>query len=434
MEEEIRDPYEYEVDLRDYITVIWHKKWIIAAVFVIAVGAALAFSLSSTPEYSAEKSLLVVSDLSDQLLDPRNTKSPVNFTSNFNYEEVGLSGRLLEDLSEKGITAEGRTTPDSLKERLSVELSVPDNQEVGEKELNGPVINLRVTGSNRQRVTEIAESWADLYAKRASTIISEETKRYRKLISDKYSATKKELKEKIEERIEAREEYEPQILQTELEVLENKYQTFFSSLESAKLDLEKNKAKLETINSLIEGEPRYLYVESSFPPENPWAGSESPEKSAGKNRENSGAVKVRNQKVNQIFFTLKEKKIDVETEVISLKKEVGYLSTKLEEFKENIYSKRAAIDRAQFELDDLNKDIKHLKATSDSLYSAFEVARRASREGNPIKIMKSSASVKTLNRVNTTQNLAVAGVLGLFIGVLLAFFKNYMEDYEVETD
>lgn len=42
---------EYEVDLRDYLRVIWEKKWIVVGVFVVAVAAAAVFSFSLPNEY-----------------------------------------------------------------------------------------------------------------------------------------------------------------------------------------------------------------------------------------------------------------------------------------------------------------------------------------------------------------------------------------------
>lgn len=45
---------EYEVDLRDYLRVIWERKWIIVGVFVIAVAAATVYSYSLPNEYRAE--------------------------------------------------------------------------------------------------------------------------------------------------------------------------------------------------------------------------------------------------------------------------------------------------------------------------------------------------------------------------------------------
>ncbi|MEF8798904.1 MAG: hypothetical protein V5A79_05765, partial [Candidatus Bipolaricaulota bacterium] len=102
------------------------------------------------------------------------------------------------------------------------------------------------------------------------------------------------------------------------------------------------------------------------------------------------------------------------------------------EFKSKINAKQATIDRVQIKLEELDKEVNQLKKTSDSLYSALEKARTAKNESGTIRLLSGASSVRTLDSVNTKQNVAVAGVLGLFIGVLAAFFKNYMEGYEEE--
>ncbi|MBS3788691.1 hypothetical protein KGY79_10910, partial [Candidatus Bipolaricaulota bacterium] len=99
MENEVRDPYEYEVDLRDYIKVIWEEKWLIALIFVIAVGAALGFSLSTTPEYRAQASLIITSPVADKFVNRSGEPQVlVNFTPEFNHEEIGLSDELLKSI------------------------------------------------------------------------------------------------------------------------------------------------------------------------------------------------------------------------------------------------------------------------------------------------------------------------------------------------
>ena len=45
---------EYEVDLRDYLTVMWERKWIIVGVFVVAVMAAAIYSYTLPDEYRAD--------------------------------------------------------------------------------------------------------------------------------------------------------------------------------------------------------------------------------------------------------------------------------------------------------------------------------------------------------------------------------------------
>ena len=437
MENEVRDPYEYEVDLRDYIMVIWRKKWTIALIFVIAVGAALGFSLSTTPEYSTQASLIVTSPVASQLVDTSGGVQGVDyFSSEFDYRELGLSDDLLGTIrSDLKLTSESESgrSLNWLKNRMSINLTSPEDSK---KNSDQRVLTLTVTGSNRGEIKEIANKWAELYVKRASEVLSNEISRYRELLSTQYSDLKEKLKEKIEERIDAREKFNLGFLKIETDVLKSKYKDYLSSLESKKLELEKQRAKLTELNSALQNEPRYFYLERSIPYEEIYnqssEGSSEGDRS-GSDKEGPPTVEVRDQKINEVFQNFQMKKIEFDIEASSLKKEVEFLESKISEFTRKINENQARIDRTQSDLDELDREINRLRKESDSLYSTLEEVRTTIEESDKsIQLFSGADSVKTIGAVNTKQNVAVAGVLGLFIGVLVAFFRNYMEGYEEE--
>lgn len=444
MEKEVRDPYEYEVDLRDYIKVIWDEKWLIALIFIVAVGAALALSLSTTPKYRTQVSLIITSPVADKLVSMSGEPAGVvNFTSEFDYERVGYSEELVNTIrSDLNLGGDSNDTASlsSVKNQMSLSLTPSGSSD---NDTGKPILDLIVTGSNRERIKEIADKWGELYIQRASEILSSEVERYYELLSSEYSRVQEELEAKIEQRIDAREEQNLQLLKIETEILRNRYKDYFSSLEPKILDLEKERTQLRRLNSILEDEPRYLYLERSVPSDSLMTKNQSSEERSGKETDNEseganqmdeGTIKLQSEKINEIFMTFKEKEISADLEVSSLEREVEYISSKLDEFKSKINAKQATIDRVQMKLEELDRELNRLNKTSDSLYSALEKARTAKNESGTIRLLTGAGSVKTLDSVNTKQNVAVAGVLGLFIGVLAAFFKNYMEGYEEEEE
>ncbi|MBS3825275.1 hypothetical protein KGY58_01900, partial [Candidatus Bipolaricaulota bacterium] len=212
MENEVRDPYEYEVDLRDYIKVIWDEKWLIAVIFIIAVGAALAFSLSTAPKYRTQTSLMITSPVADKLVSRSGEPAGVvNFNSEFDYEEIGFSEELLKtirsDLNQDD--SNDAVSVISLKGQMSISLTPPGSSG---NDTSKPIVDLTVTGSNRERIKEIADKWGELYLQRASEILSSEVERYYELLSSEYSRVQEDLKAKIEQRIDAREEHNLELL------------------------------------------------------------------------------------------------------------------------------------------------------------------------------------------------------------------------------
>jgi len=436
MEDDYRDTYEYEVDLRDYIKVIWREKWIITLITAVSLGAALAFSLSTSSTYRTEALLIISSPLSDQIVEePGSTDNPISFNSGFEPDEVGLSDELLSSVIEKtDLRRSGMlASPERLRSNISIDRV--EQEESGATDQK-PVYTVSITGNNQEQLTEVANTWTELYVKRASSLATEEIERYRKLVSAEYSSVKSRLETKIEQRIDARDEHGPEVLKIETRVLEDKYEKYYSSLESAKLELEKNKAKLSKISSALEEEPRYLSVERVIPPGlfGHYLASpvDEPEgESTGEREVTPEGLKVKSRTTNEVFLGLSEKSLEVETQVASLKKQVEYLSARLEEYKTQIHQKRSRVERTETKLDELNKEITSLKNRADSLYSTREMERKASNDKPPIKGFDKADSTMTINKVNTGQNLVVASVLGLFVGVLVAFFKHYMKGYEL---
>lgn len=61
--EEWRDMNEYEVDLREYLRVLWRRKWLVVLTLVVALGATAAITLRAPDTYRAEALIAVQTPL-----------------------------------------------------------------------------------------------------------------------------------------------------------------------------------------------------------------------------------------------------------------------------------------------------------------------------------------------------------------------------------
>lgn len=66
------------LELRDYLALLWRRKWIIAAMTVVAVGAALVYSFRQVPIYASSAEVVVRPVRLDPLQSPRGTAGFVN--------------------------------------------------------------------------------------------------------------------------------------------------------------------------------------------------------------------------------------------------------------------------------------------------------------------------------------------------------------------
>ena len=85
---------EYEVDLRDYLRVLWKGKWIVLITFLVAVGTALALSYSAPKQYRTETSLLILPPLAQEV----NGEVGGTVFSPETYKRLALSNDLLQEV------------------------------------------------------------------------------------------------------------------------------------------------------------------------------------------------------------------------------------------------------------------------------------------------------------------------------------------------
>src|SRR4051812_49001370 len=84
------------LELRDYIQVLRRRKWVIVLATIVAVGSALAISLTQTPTYRGRAELLLQPKSTESLFDP-NTGQANNSTRNVQTQIEVLKSRPVRD-------------------------------------------------------------------------------------------------------------------------------------------------------------------------------------------------------------------------------------------------------------------------------------------------------------------------------------------------
>ncbi len=443
MVEDHSDPYEYEVDLREYIQVIWQEKWIILAIFLIAAGAAYGFIKTRPPQYETQTTLLITPRVSEQLENGGEGLSSNLPTSM--YEKSAMANDLLrgiiDDLDENEDGGQDLTVK-SLENKLSLEIVLSEDQ--GGQSSQLPILTMTVTGDDPEVVQEIANKWADLFVEKNTELLSSETARSFDFISGRFEEVDDQLTSREQEKLDYKEQNPLEVLKSEVKVLQWKYEESLSSLETKRAELRGKKARLGSLESSLKEEPEFLNLERSISEENLWALLRELRSDSEVNDEDSDeeqinrlkgweGFRVSDQEINEVYFNLLEEKRNIQADISSLEEEIGYLEDKTKDLATEIEEKQFRIDQTELKLKQLDREISRLKNTYNTLSDDLEEARIANQEEeSSIRIMERAVTPEAPVATNTRQNVAVAGVLGLFIGVLVAFFKNYMQDYELE--
>src|ERR1700733_8814201 len=64
-----------QLTFRDYVRVLWRRRWLIVLTVIVAVGASVVYDILTTPVYSATSQLELTPQLSSALLQANNASS-----------------------------------------------------------------------------------------------------------------------------------------------------------------------------------------------------------------------------------------------------------------------------------------------------------------------------------------------------------------------
>jgi len=337
---------EYEVDLRDYLRVIWRKKWIILGVFLVAIVAALLLSLRAPNQYEAE-ALMQLNDL------PQIARIRVQVPSPQVVLVILRSRDLLARTAEEAKLAEEepfqRLTQEQLVEWLRGHLkaSIPEKSSLIEVKIAAVLDPQLLEG-----------------------------------ILDKHLRV---LEEQLEEDVSNDAKQEITRLTSEEGVLKEQQDSLIQEIEGRiaerKAILERQRTELLQQLSAIEQDKGKLGLQ---------AGEQ--------NATLEGVI-------------LREQFIALNSRLQQIERELDDLELRGREMFPDLNSRIRALDR----------EIGELQVAAEKARELFNHSRE------PLNIISQSPPSSAPIGPNRKMNVAVAGVLGLFVGILLAFFIHYME-------
>ncbi len=120
-----------------------------------------------------------------------------------------------------------------------------------------------------------------------------------------------------------------------------------------------------------------------------------------------------------------EAKVEVLQEILPYQRDLGTQFV-LFNSQEKLESKKQEIENRYLQINSLRKEINDLKSHINSLEKQIEDIR-------PTKIVKSPTVSEEPIRPRPLLNMAIAGILGLFIGTFLVFGKEWWEKSKAKT-
>lgn len=411
---------EYEVDLRDYIRVLWREKWIVIVTFLVAVGTALGISYNLPKQYQTKTALLILPPLA------REVGGEVAGTvySPETYKSLALASDLLQDVAREVYPEDEFPSVQELQDRIKVEIE----QSTAEDFPGRFPLYLRVTfaGTDPKRLQALAQAWTERFTARNAQLFMSRAAQSYEYIRENFAEVEQELLSKEQERRRYQQENPVEVLQAEVAVLQTNYKTYLDQLEAKRKELASKEATLAALQEALVQEPEYLTLERTVSNEALWnflAQRATPQELSA-----LPSLTLEDQQLNSVYLNLRGQLASTQVAVQTLREEIVYLESTLATTLAELKEKQALLVEVQAELERLDREISVLKSSYTSLAEKLQEARIAKAEtAEPIRVVEAPVVPTRPIGPSKKMNVAVAGVLGLFVGVLLAFFAYYLK-------
>ena len=414
---------EEEIDLREYINVLLKRKGVIILIFLIAViTAAIVSYFVLQPVYEANV-VIAVSEpkIKNSLVDEISLEDYKNLIKNIEIEEeliqkLGLNKPPLE------------LTPYDLEQMLTIELPKGTN-----------LIKMNLQAPNSKLTKDIINTWATLFVDKNKRLYFDEVKKVKISVEDRLKHAEQDFFEIEEEVIRFRGTNNIEIIEIENEVMykmENilNYEamckienilSYKSRLLDIQLSLEKEKARKEQIITALNEQEKILKLNKSIVDNQFFQQLIS--NITDDNLEIANLTYV-SEEINPIYYNLTQQLISTNISIASLIAEENQLTQNVVDFNASLEELKKEFTEKKLILSQLNREYNAKEELYNNLYTqAEEIRLTEAAEVDLLKISSLAYEPRAPIKPNKKLNILIAGVLGLFVGVFVAFFLEFWQ-------
>jgi uncharacterized protein involved in exopolysaccharide biosynthesis len=408
---------EEEIDLREYINVLLKRKGIIILIFLIAViTAALVSYFYLKPVYEASTILMISKPKYQVELEP---KIQTQFTSEISiatYESL-IKDREIEqkvidklDLNQPPY----EFTPDNLKGMISIESLKNTN-----------LIKMNLQAGEPKLAKDIANVWASLFVEKNKDLNLQESKEAQGFIEEQLQISDQSLA-KIEEEIRKFNEINKiEIVENEIKGKAAKILNYDLRLADIKLSLQKEKAGKQEIILALDEQDKVVKLSKSITEDQFFHQLISNITNDNFNNINLTYV---SEETNPIYYNLVQHLISTDISINSLFAEEIQLKENIDEYWKRIENIKQELAQEKLNQSRLEREYDTAKGVFGVLSQKNEEIKIAvATESGLIKIASLAYEPKAPIKPNKKLNIAIAGVLGLFIGIFVAFFMEFWQ-------
>lgn len=434
-QQEMRQQHDYEeISLRELIEVLlkgWKLIAIITAICVLVAGVFSFFIIE--PTYEA-KSVLMASLATDKLTNisknGESVEAILNTISTYpvltiqTYKEQIRSPKVLQQVIEELNLVEKEITRVGLRDMISLEAIKDTN-----------LIEIKVTNSDPKLAADIANAVAKRFTEFVTEISRDQASKSSKFLKTQIESEKQKLDEaSLELKKLMAQPRGVDELTSEQEaklILLSEYKV---GVVEKEVELSKLRAGLAAAEEELKSTPQ-IFVTSKSVSEDQLLSSIISEENNKSSSETAG-ITMKNEEININYLELSTKVAEYKMMASEVSKELEMMKAKIDETQEEIEVIQSDLAEKRHQLNLVQRNVDIAQATYDAFLKKYEETRvvEATEMGESTINIVSQALVP-LRPVAPRKmlNVAVAGVLGLMVGVFIVFFKEYWEKSAVQS-
>ncbi len=418
---------EEEITLRELIEIILNGKWIIVTVTILAVLTSGIFSFFViAPTYEAHSTLMVSPLVQKNLPAGKDSAYDTLLSYLSQYPQMSLEtyrvqvtnphilNQVRKELSLKGVDY----SLSSLRNKINVDAIKDTN-----------LIKIVVKEQDPEIAAQIANTLAPKYVDYLSKTLQEQMgksadflKTQLEIEQENLNATTELLKDFMAK---------PQSVQELQKDIDAKLElmTMFKT-KLIELDVEEKStyASLETARKKLAEEPMFLDLEKSIIDDPIMAGVASEKTGSMSNTTN---LSVKSQEINENYTLLNQRVNSLEVSLAGLRSQKSSLTSNIQKIQKGLENLQATLAKEQTEYNRLQQQHSIAQDTYNTFLKKYQEARiTTSSKIGDANIMVVSPAIVPERPIapRKSLNVAISLVLGLMVGVFIAFFMDYWKN------
>lgn len=401
-----------EIDLREYLEVIMKRKISIILFFMVACISAGIYTLTLPKIYQSSSILAVLgSVITDERGQIQKFSQPTDF-----YVELAKSEQLAQEVIQelKLDQPPDRLTPAGLISSVKIE-----------SKGNSPSIKITVNSNSPRKAKDIANTVAEKIVKINYQLLNAETGITKDLLFGQIKNAEQQLKKTEETLLKFTKENNLEVLRQKVSnalSLRGKFELEYNDL-IANIEVKDGELK-EIAKSFKDEERIYKLVRSLV--EDP-AYQQILAKAGGKDVADFLTVKIESEQINPLYENLRTRLTDTTITLATLKLNKKVLEERMKKNEEELNSLRLELANGETALTYLTQE----RDLAREKYYSFVRREIFVKTAGEVSIGRISIAALAIEPTQPSgpsirKNVLTAGFLGLFLGIFLAFLREYL--------